>query len=111
MNKRGSYLKLFIGTIILLIVVFTVPIPKKVNTACLLDVSTDCKSGSIWILGEPLWKTIIHYLYPSFNGGVRGGIFCGGIAGMSCPDGYKCKYDGHYPDVGGVCVKKIFNIF
>lgn len=32
------------------------------------------------------------------------GEFCGGIAGILCPDGYSCKYDGDYPDAGGVCV-------
>ncbi|QQG44644.1 MAG: hypothetical protein HYW86_01900 [Candidatus Roizmanbacteria bacterium] len=34
------------------------------------------------------------------------GKFCGGIAGILCPDGYECKYDGNYPDAGGKCVKK-----
>lgn len=109
MRNNNSYLKLFIGTIILLIVVFTVPIPKKVNTACLLAMGYgDCKPGSIWILGDPLWKIIVHYLYPTPS---DGGIFCAGITGISCPNGYKCKYDGKYPDAGGVCVKKLFNIF
>lgn len=109
MRNNNSYLKFFIATItILLIVVFTVPIPKKVNTACLFDVFVDCKAGSIWVLSNPLWKTIIHYLYPSSS---NGGVFCGGIAGMSCPNEYKCKYDGNYPDAGGVCIKRIFNIF
>ena len=31
-------------------------------------------------------------------------IFCGGIAGISCPSGYTCKLDGNYPDAGGTCV-------
>ncbi|MGE5298014.1 MAG: hypothetical protein ACM3KM_02540 [Acidobacteriaceae bacterium] len=35
------------------------------------------------------------------------GSFCGGIAGFSCPDGYSCKYDGTYPDAGGVCVVSV----
>jgi hypothetical protein len=34
------------------------------------------------------------------------GLFCGGIAGFLCPEGYTCKLDGSYPDAGGVCVKK-----
>lgn len=34
------------------------------------------------------------------------GKFCGGFAGIVCPDGYSCKYDGKYPDAGGVCTKK-----
>jgi hypothetical protein len=29
---------------------------------------------------------------------------CGGIAGIQCPSGYKCKLDGSYPDAGGKCV-------
>jgi len=33
------------------------------------------------------------------------GQFCGGIAGVACPDGYSCKLDGNYPDAGGTCVK------
>lgn len=34
------------------------------------------------------------------------GKFCGGIAGIKCPDGFVCKYSGNYPDAGGTCVKK-----
>jgi len=33
------------------------------------------------------------------------GKFCGGIAGIKCPDGFVCKYSGNYPDAGGTCVK------
>lgn len=36
---------------------------------------------------------------------VPAGQFCGGFAGISCPSGYYCKYDGNYPDAGGVCVR------
>ncbi len=32
-------------------------------------------------------------------------IFCGGIAGASCPTGYSCKLDGSYPDAGGTCIR------
>jgi len=32
-------------------------------------------------------------------------IFCGGIAGIACPTGYKCILDGQYPDAGGKCQK------
>ncbi len=31
--------------------------------------------------------------------------FCGGFAGVACPEGYSCKLDGNYPDAGGVCTK------
>ncbi len=30
--------------------------------------------------------------------------FCGGIAGIECPEGKYCLYDGNYPDAGGRCV-------
>ena len=33
------------------------------------------------------------------------GKFCGGIAGMPCPNGYGCRLDGSYPDAGGKCIK------
>lgn len=32
------------------------------------------------------------------------GQFCGGIAGLPCPVGFKCVLDGNYPDAGGKCV-------
>ncbi|MEK7101453.1 MAG: hypothetical protein AAB860_00745 [Patescibacteria group bacterium] len=35
------------------------------------------------------------------------GDFCGGFAGVICPDEFRCKYDGDYPDAAGKCVKKI----
>lgn len=33
------------------------------------------------------------------------GSFCGGIAGIPCPSGYRCLLDGDYPDAGGKCQK------
>lgn len=36
----------------------------------------------------------------------EGPAFCGGIAGILCPTGYYCQYEGNYPDAGGVCVKE-----
>lgn len=33
------------------------------------------------------------------------GEFCGGIAGILCETGLMCRYDGNYPDAGGVCVR------
>src|SRR5512140_1187336 len=32
---------------------------------------------------------------------------CGGIAGLTCPKGYDCTYDHHYPDAAGKCVKDV----
>jgi len=38
------------------------------------------------------------------------GKFCGGIAANlpenQCPEGFYCKYEGNYPDAGGICVKE-----
>lgn len=31
------------------------------------------------------------------------GQFCGGIAGLPCPDGFTCVLEGSYPDAGGSC--------
>ena len=31
---------------------------------------------------------------------------CGGIAGFSCPEGYKCRLTGKIADEMGVCIKK-----
>lgn len=39
------------------------------------------------------------------DNGSSEGKFCGGIAGISCPEGYSCKLDGKYPDAGGKCAK------
>lgn len=33
------------------------------------------------------------------------GKFCGGIAGIQCPEGFTCVLDGNYPDAGGKCTK------
>ncbi len=33
-------------------------------------------------------------------------LFCGGIRGIACPHGFTCRYDGNYPDSGGVCVEE-----
>jgi hypothetical protein len=37
--------------------------------------------------------------------GAKEGEFCGGIAGFQCASGLTCKYDGNYPDAGGLCTK------
>ena len=33
------------------------------------------------------------------------GRFCGGLAGLICPDGYLCKLDGDYTESAGYCIK------
>lgn len=37
---------------------------------------------------------------------VKGGscTFCGGIAGIPCPQGQQCKLAGDFPDAGGCCI-------
>ena len=42
------------------------------------------------------------------TGGEEQKIFCGGIMGKVCPSGYRCQYDGNYPDAGGTCIKTFF---
>src|SRR3989338_2232690 len=42
---------------------------------------------------------------PTVSNENTGKTFCGGIAGLSCPAGYECQYEGNYPDAGGICVK------
>lgn len=37
------------------------------------------------------------------NGMCKEEMFCGGIAGIPCPEGYGCVLDGTYPDAGGHC--------
>ena len=38
---------------------------------------------------------------------VEEGGFCGGIAGVQCPNGYYCDYGGkNYPDASGTCIKE-----
>jgi len=32
--------------------------------------------------------------------------FCGGVANIKCPSGYRCQLEGDYPDAGGTCLKK-----
>jgi len=63
----------------------------------------------IAILGAVLWTAF---------GKSRSGQFCGGLTGTSCPAGFTCKYDGNYPDAGGICVdalnplkEKIYSVF
>ena len=34
------------------------------------------------------------------------GVFCGGFAGVACPEGHRCVLDGNYPDAGGKCESK-----
>lgn len=48
-------------------------------------------------------KSVIWYEIKSSS--CREGQFCGGIAGVECPEGYFCEYDGHYPDASGVCIR------
>lgn len=49
-----------------------------------------------------LWKNL-PVIFPL---GSRETIFCGGITGKICPEGYRCKLDGDYPDASGHCVRR-----
>jgi hypothetical protein len=57
---------------------------------------------------QPLSEEEQKLLESPLNQDSRGsyeGQFCGGIAGVTCPQGYTCKLDGGYPDAGGKCTK------
>jgi len=44
---------------------------------------------------------------PESEPAAQEGDFCGGIAGISCPLGYKCQLDDPFmPDSGGICIKE-----
>jgi len=43
-------------------------------------------------------------LPPTPTDSIKENRFCGGIAGILCPDGFTCKYDGSYPDASGYCI-------
>lgn len=106
-------MKILIGIIILLILVFTVPIPTREDTYCTMlnNIFSDCRSISTkWVLSDPLWKRIINQYYLSKSIAAPE-YFCGSIFGLVCPNGYKCKMDNHYPDADGKCVKKFLNLF
>lgn len=42
---------------------------------------------------------------PVLMNGAKAGEFCGGIAGIACAEGLRCRLDGNYPDAGGTCVE------
>lgn len=105
-------MKLFF-IILAVIVILITPIPSHSSGVCLMVMDgRECKVG--WYLGDPLLKRIYDYFlgYGRYN---FEGKFCGGIAANlpenQCPETYKCQLNGNYPDAGGVCVKKLFNIF
>ncbi|MBI2577169.1 hypothetical protein HYV84_08200 [Candidatus Woesearchaeota archaeon] len=42
--------------------------------------------------------------HPEFVGCAGEGAFCGGIAGISCCEGFDCSIKENFPDAGGICV-------
>lgn len=69
------------------------------------------KSGSYKILfrlfstpeKEKSDQLVFEQLLNSFKLNNQENKFCGGIAGIACPNGFTCKLDGTYPDAGGTC--------
>ena len=49
-------------------------------------------------VGGLYWK---QWKYEMINNSPK----CGGIAGLICPDGYKCSGYPKYPDAQGYCLK------
>lgn len=45
-------------------------------------------------------------VFPDGKPDVNEGKFCGGFAGILCPEGYLCQTDASYPGAGGNCTKE-----
>ncbi|MEK7163998.1 MAG: hypothetical protein AAB768_02535 [Patescibacteria group bacterium] len=54
---------------------------------------------------NPDGKKVVDQILATFKFIDQKEMVCGGIAGVICPDGYNCKYDGDYPDASGICIK------
>ena len=74
------------------------------------DASGNCQY--IWPLSQIISKSHSDYSFEteSNNDGPeketnQESQFCGGIANVACPEGYRCKLDGKYPDAGGKCTR------
>lgn len=77
---------------------FTVQSPIEYQTTVVLRLSSSYMM-EIKKTDEPLADEILSTL--KFTD--QKSKFCGGIAGIACPNGFTCKLDGSYPDAGGVC--------
>lgn len=87
---------------------------ETIASICIYDPKYDCYKSAVcekqaggncgWTRTEEFTKCLESYTNNSQDSSPQA-HFCGGIAGISCPEGYKCKLEGNYPDAGGVCVK------
>jgi len=99
MNK--SLIVLIIIVISSTIMYFISGIPQPTILTCTKDVFI-CRDGSRVRRVEPKCEFAP---CPTLIKKPDQGKFCGGIAGIKCPDNFECQYDGDYPDAGGTCVK------
>ena len=56
-----------------------------------------------------LFLTILTIAVVAVGKGARAeeGQFCGGFAGVLCPEGYTCEMEDNFPDAGGRCVANV----
>lgn len=47
------------------------------------------------------------YFYFKNQQTLKGDQFCGGFAGIICPENYYCEHEDNYPDASGKCVKTV----
>ncbi|OGM25676.1 hypothetical protein A3D01_05855 [Candidatus Woesebacteria bacterium RIFCSPHIGHO2_02_FULL_39_13] len=79
---------------------------------CIFDPKSACYKNAVCerqVNGKCGWSQTEELTSCLSNSGAQNpdeGAFCGGIAGIACPEGYTCKSDGNFPDAGGKCVKK-----
>jgi hypothetical protein len=82
---------------------------KDLKNIYAIDLETTSKTDAQIQEGQKLFGQILStfkfFDQPASSSGSVEGKFCGGIAGVACPGGYKCKLDGSYPDAGGTCIK------
>ncbi|MCR4313420.1 MAG: hypothetical protein NUV58_04170 [Candidatus Roizmanbacteria bacterium] len=102
MNK--SLIVLIVIIISSTIMYFVSGIPQPTILTCTKDVFI-CRDGSRVRRVEPKCEFAACPTIIKKPEQVEQGKFCGGIAGILCPEGYDCNLDGNYPDAAGVCVK------
>ncbi|MEK7109865.1 MAG: hypothetical protein AAB876_01440 [Patescibacteria group bacterium] len=102
MNK--SLIVLIVIIISSTIMYFISGIPQPEIITCPKDVFI-CRDGSRVRRVEPECKFAPCPTIVKKPEQVKQSKFCGGIAGVSCPEGYDCQLDDNYPNAGGTCVK------
>lgn len=101
--------------IILFLFFILIPIPYYQSEIVSCKMGQTCPKAG-WYWGKSITQLINYSLKNTSkvesvnvdenNGSATEGKFCGGFAGVACPEGFFCKLDGKYPDAGGTCIKK-----